>query len=146
MNTYKEILDLLPYKEPFLFVNDLASVNEDGVTGSYTFKLEEDFYRGHFKEYPVTPGVILTECCAQIGLVCLGIYLLKKEQADFKNPQIALSSSQMDFLLPVYPKETVTVSSSLVYFRFHKLKCLVKMHNGNGQLVCQGVLEGMLKI
>ncbi|SHJ05668.1 3-hydroxyacyl-[acyl-carrier-protein] dehydratase [Arenibacter nanhaiticus] len=146
MNTYKEILDLLPYKEPFLFVNDLATVNDDGATGSYTFKAEEGFYRGHFKEYPVTPGVILTECCAQIGLVCLGIYLLKQEQAEFNNPQIALSRSQMDFSLPVFPEETVTVSSSLVYFRFHKLKCLVKMHNGKGQLVCQGVLEGMLKI
>ena len=78
MNT-SEILAKLPYSPPFLFVDDLVSVDENGVTGSFTFKEDLDFYKGHFKNNPVTPGVILTETMAQIGLVCLGIFLVGKD-------------------------------------------------------------------
>ena len=138
------IINQLPYQSPFLFVDGLERVNEMGAKGNYTFKRELEFYKGHFKANPITPGVILTECCAQIGLVCLGIFLLNKEQKP-KNPIIGLSSSQMEFYKPVLPGERVTVTSKKIYFRFHKLKCEVRMHNSNGDLVCKGILSGMLK-
>ena len=138
------IINQLPYQSPFLFVDGLERVNEMGAKGNYTFKRELEFYKGHFKANPITPGVILTECCAQIGLVCLGIFLLNKEQKP-KNPKIGLSSSQMEFYKPVLPGERVTVTSKKIYFRFHKLKCEVRMHNSNSDLVCKGILSGMLK-
>ena len=138
------IINQLPYQSPFLFVDGLERVNEMGAKGNYTFKRELEFYKGHFRANPITPGVILTECCAQIGLVCLGIFLLNKEQKP-KNPIIGLSSSQMEFYKPVLPGERVTVTSKKIYFRFHKLKCEVRMHNSNGDLVCKGILSGMLK-
>jgi 3-hydroxyacyl-[acyl-carrier-protein] dehydratase len=72
----------------------------------------------------VTPGVILTETMAQIGLVCLGIFILDNFT---KNTSIALTSTSMDFIKPVYPKEKVTVISEKIYFRFGKLKCKVSM-------------------
>jgi len=138
------IIDQLPYQSPFLFVDELELVNEMGAKGNYTFKKELEFYKGHFKANPITPGVILTECCAQIGLVCLGIFLLNEEQKP-KNPKIGLSSSQMEFYKPVLPGERVTVTSKKIYFRFHKLKCEVRMHDSKGDLVCKGILTGMLK-
>jgi 3-hydroxyacyl-[acyl-carrier-protein] dehydratase len=125
-------------------VDDLVEITKTRVVGSYTFTEDLDFYKGHFKNFPVTPGVILTECCAQIGLVCLGIHLLGGEIKN--NVKIGLSSSEMEFLEPVLPNEKVTVSSELLYFRFHKLKCNVKMHNANGDLVCKGVIAGMFKV
>lgn len=139
----EEIIAKLPYKKPFLFVDAISEINDNGVVGKFTFKADSEYYEGHFKDFPVTPGVILTECCAQIGLVCLGIYLFKGNvENSFK---IGLSSSEMEFLKPVFPNETVTVSSELVYFRFNKLKCKVKMHDANGTLVCKGVIAGMFK-
>lgn len=141
-----EIIQLLPYQKPFLFVDGIDSISEIGVTGHYTFKKEEFFYEGHFKDNPITPGVILTECMAQIGLVCLGIYLLKDELTEAAKPQIALTSHQMDFYLPVLPNEKVTVTSEKEVFRFNKLKCKVKMSNEKGELVCRGIISGMLKV
>lgn len=143
---YQEIIQKLPYTKPFLFVDDLLHVDENGAEGHYTFKADSDFYRGHFKNNPVTPGVILTECCAQIGLVALGIYLLHKEEVSVgDHVQIGLSSSEMEFFEPVFPNEKVVVSSEKIYFRFHKLKCTIKMHNSEGKLVCKGTISGMLK-
>src|SRR5690554_960256 len=140
-----DILAKLPYSCPFLFVDTLEMVNENTAEGSYTFKGSEFFYPGHFMQHPVTPGVILTECCAQIGLVAMGIYLMDKMDGSTENAQIALSNSQMQFLLPVYPLETVQVKSEKIYFRFQKLKCKVKMYNSQGKLVCKGELSGMIK-
>jgi len=139
-----EIIKNLPYQKPFLFVDALTEVSENSIVGSYTFKENEFFYEGHFKENPITPGVILTETMAQIGVVCLGVYLLKDEILKKKLPQIALTSNQIDFFLPVLPNEKVTVISEKVYFRFQKLKCNVKMLNEKNELVCRGTISGML--
>jgi len=141
-----EIIKLLPYQDPFLFVDGINSISEEGVTGHYTFKADESFYKGHFKNNPITPGVILTECMAQIGLVCLGIYLLRNELDETTKPQIALTSHQMDFYLPVLPNEKVTVVSEKEVFRFNKLRCNVKLLNAKDELVARGKISGMLKI
>ena len=116
------------------------------MTGNYTFKQSDYFYRGHFKDNPITPGVILTEVMAQIGLVCLGIYLLKDEFSEIKKPQIALTSYDIDFFLPVKTKERVEVVSEKIYFRFNKLKCNVQLFNEKNELVCKGTISGMLKL
>lgn len=142
----EEIIQLLPYSEPFLFVESLQSVQEDGVVGTYTFDANADFYRGHFKDFPVTPGVILTETMAQIGLVCLGIYLLKDKGTFEEFPKIALSSQEVEFYHPVFPGERVEVTSEKIYFRFGKLKCKVEMKNQKGEVVCKGVMAGMMKL
>ena len=139
------IIKLLPYKAPFLFVEEITYITENGAKGYYTFKNDDYFYRGHFKNNPITPGVILTEVMAQIGLVCLGIYLLKEEFSKIKKPQIALTSYDIDFFLPVKPKERVEVVSEKIYFRFNKLKCKVNLFNEKRKLVCKGTISGMLK-
>lgn len=134
------ILSKLPYEKPFLFVDELLQIDENGAKGTFTFDEKLDFYKGHFKDNPITPGVILIETMAQIGLVCLGIYLTLNE--DFT--QIAFSSSEVEFLKPVYPNEKVTVISEKVYFRFGKLKCKIRMMNSKNEEVCSGTLSGII--
>lgn len=119
-------------------------MDADSITGEYTFKPDHYFYQGHFKNTPVTPGVILIECMAQIGVVCLGIYLLDNEENLEASPSLALSSTETEFLRPVLPGEKVSVDSEKIYFRFNKLKCKVKMFNSRGEMVCHGIISGMM--
>ena len=107
--TSEQILSKLPYSKPFLFVDEILEISEEGVKGSYLFDPNLDFYQGHFKDNPVTPGVILTEVMAQIGVVSLGVYLLNNTIN--KKIAIALTSSSIDFLKPVFPSEKVVVTS-----------------------------------
>lgn len=139
--THQEVLLKLPYTAPFLFVDKLKHIDDYGVEGTYTFNASASFYQGHFKEYPITPGVLLTECMAQIGVVCLGIFLNKDEHSSAK---IALSNHNIDFFKPVYPGEKVIVKSNKVYFRFGKLKCKVHMLNEKREVVAQGEISGMM--
>lgn len=139
----QDLIEKLPYSEPFLFVKDILSVSSEGISGTYTFKSDAYFYEGHFKDKPVTPGVILTECMAQIGLVCYGIFLLSEEDVSEKT-NFALSSTEIDFYLPVFPGEKVKVVSEKIYFRFNKLKCKVKMLNIKEEIVAKGTISGMI--
>jgi 3-hydroxyacyl-[acyl-carrier-protein] dehydratase len=142
MMNLNEIIEKLPYTEPFLFVDELLHVDENSISGTYTFSEDLDFYKGHFKGNPVTPGVILTETMAQIGMVCLGIYLLG--DAFNKETVIAFTSADMQFLKAVYPNEKITVTAQKTFFRFGKLKCEAVMKNEAGQDVCKGILAGMI--
>jgi 3-hydroxyacyl-[acyl-carrier-protein] dehydratase len=140
--TKEELISKLPYSKPFLFVDELLHIDENGVEGSYTFDENVDFYKGHFKDNPITPGVILTEVMAQIGLVCLGIFLLNGTLNSTN--AIALTSIEIEFLKPVFPNEKVMVISEKIYFRFGKLKCKVVMKNEKEEVVCSGTIAGMI--
>lgn len=139
----KYIIDQLPYEDPFLFVDAIDEVSENGIKGSYTFPKDSYFYKGHFKDHPVTPGVIITECMAQIGVAALGVYLLKDQLNSGLG--VAMTSTDMDFYKPVYPGDQLVVVSEVKYFRFNKLKCEIKARNTEGVLVAKGTIAGMIK-
>lgn len=144
--TSKEIIALLPYQSPFLFVDEIISVDKNTLTGTYTFDRDLPFYDGHFKNNPVTPGVILIETMTQIGLVSFGIHLMEAMSKSLENIKIAFTSAEVDFYIPVLPGEKVTVKSEKIYFRFNKLKCKVEMYNELEELVCRGTLAGMIRL
>lgn len=143
--TSKEIISYLPYKDPFLFVDELTAISETSVEGNYTFRKDEFFYDGHFKDEPITPGVILSETMAQIGVVSMGIFLLRAQVESMKGAGVALTSHAVDFYIPVHPGEKVRVTSEREYYRFDKLKCKVKLFNSKEELVCRGTISGMLR-
>ena len=62
-----EIEKLLPHREPFLFVDEIVEASEEKIVAKHVFTENEHFFRGHFPDYPVVPGVILVETMAQSG-------------------------------------------------------------------------------
>jgi 3-hydroxyacyl-[acyl-carrier-protein] dehydratase len=62
-----EIESLLPHREPFLFVDEIVEVTDEKIIAKRVFTENEYFFKGHFPEYPVVPGVILIETMAQSG-------------------------------------------------------------------------------
>ncbi|MEO6631956.1 MAG: hydroxymyristoyl-ACP dehydratase, partial [Mucilaginibacter sp.] len=124
--------------------------NDDGVVGDYTLKDDAFFYEDHFPGNPVTPGVIITEIMAQIGLVVLGIHLMidgkHVEGATMdKDSFPLLTSTNVEFFKMVLPEEKVIVTSKKQYFRFGKLKCLIEMHNTANELIAKGTFAGVIK-
>jgi 3-hydroxyacyl-[acyl-carrier-protein] dehydratase len=144
---YNYIFDLLPYKSTFRFVDEISFLDPDKVIGHYTLKKDAFFYEDHFVGNPVTPGAILTEIMAQIGMVVLGIYLIAPSAAA-GNPTILVplfTSIEVSFHKMALPGQKVTVISRKDYFRFDKLKCHVELQDEAGELIAKGIFSGMIK-
>jgi 3-hydroxyacyl-[acyl-carrier-protein] dehydratase len=58
---------LLPHRDPFLFVDEILSADNERIVARHVFTEGEFFFKGHFPQYPVVPGVILVETMAQSG-------------------------------------------------------------------------------
>lgn len=149
-NKYDYIFDKLPYRSSFRFVDHISFLSADEVEGDYTLNKDAFFYEDHFVGNPVTPGVIITEIMAQIGVVVLGIYLLLEQQEETsvvvdKKVFPLLTGIDISFFKMVLPGEKVTVFSKKQYFRFNKLKCSVQMLNSSKELVAKGIFSGIIK-
>ncbi len=59
--------ELLPHRDPFLFLDELVEVDQEHIVAKRVFTEDHFFFKGHFPGYPVVPGVILVETMAQCG-------------------------------------------------------------------------------
>jgi 3-hydroxyacyl-[acyl-carrier-protein] dehydratase len=139
-----EVLSVLPQQNPFRFIDEILEVSDDHIVGTYRFDPEADFYRGHFPGNPVTPGVILIEALAQVGIVALGIFLLAQEsEADTSKVMTLFTDANVEFGGIVKPGERVTITARKVFFRRRKLRSEAEMKLDNGNVVCSGIVSGM---
>jgi 3-hydroxyacyl-[acyl-carrier-protein] dehydratase len=140
-NPLENIIANLPYGNGFKFVDQLIEIDENVVIGKYRFHKTEYFYKHHFKDDPITPGVILTECMAQIGLACLGSYLMREKKG---RSQFVFTENHITFINIVLPDTTVIVTAKKEYFRFGKLKVMVQMTDENKTKIAEGWMSGMI--
>ena len=73
------LLDAIPQREPFRFIDEILDVDDEHIVAAHRFLPDAPFYRGHFPGRPITPGVLLVEAMAQAAVVAHGIWLLAKQ-------------------------------------------------------------------
>lgn len=73
----KEIEAIIPHRHPFLLVDKIEEL-EAGIraVGYKAVSFDESFFKGHFPQEPVMPGVLIVEALAQTGAVAI----LSKEE------------------------------------------------------------------
>ena len=135
-----EIKNLLPHREPFLFV-DKCEIIEVGIKGiGYRkFLPNEFFFKGHFPELPIVPGVILIEALAQTA----GIVVSKVFEKEEDKSVLFMSVSDAKFRKPVLPNEAISFEVE----RVNNVKSVYKfsgLAKNNSIKVCEATFSAMI--
>jgi 3-hydroxyacyl-[acyl-carrier-protein] dehydratase len=106
MISKSDILTILPHQAPFRFVDEIIRWMKIASKDIILLRKTSFFIADIFLSMAITPAVLLTECCAQIGLVCFGIFLLDLQGYPINNDKLPLfTSSNMQYYKKVFPGE-----------------------------------------
>lgn len=99
----QEVLDAIPHRAPFLFIDEVVefSADEKRIVCRKHFTGEEDFFRGHYPNFPVVPGVIVCETGLQSGAILLS--KLFPDLAEQKKTPLVAKVSGLRFKQMVRP-------------------------------------------
>ena len=101
----EEIKEYIPHREPFLFIDQLTDIEKlKKATGVKMFTQNDYFFKGHFPEQPVVPGVILVEMMAQTAAALIA-YSIKEET--FDKIVYLMNIDNTKFRKPVFPNEKI---------------------------------------
>ena len=110
LNT-EEIKKLIPHRDPFLFVDncEIITPGERGKSEKF-FSANEYFFKGHFPNNPIVPGVIIVEAMAQTAGIVVS-YKLK----EFDDKSVLfMSVNKAKFRKPIFPNEKVLFEVNFV--------------------------------
>ena len=135
-----EIEQLLPHRDPFLFLDrcEIIEIGKKG-TGYRKFLPNEFFFKGHFPELPIVPGVILIEALAQTA----GIVVSKAFENEGNISVLFMSVSDAKFRKPVLPNDDISFEVE----KLNNVKSVYKffgLAKKNSTKVCEAKFSAMI--
>lgn len=106
----KEIEEIIPHRHPFLLIDRIEELTPGvSATGYKAVTFDEYFFRGHFPQEPVMPGVLIIEALAQVGAVAI----LSKEENKGKTAYFGAVNSAK-FKKKVVPGDVLKLECEII--------------------------------
>jgi 3-hydroxyacyl-[acyl-carrier-protein] dehydratase len=114
----EQIKEIIPYGEPFLWVDEIEKIEGDTIVGYKQTSPRDDFFAGHFVDFPIMPGVLVVEGIAQTGT----LLLRQKIGGSHKNKHLlAYQVRAAQFLAPILPGDRIKYRVQLLGFYDEKI-------------------------
>jgi UDP-3-O-[3-hydroxymyristoyl] N-acetylglucosamine deacetylase/3-hydroxyacyl-[acyl-carrier-protein] dehydratase len=131
-----QIKEILPHREPFLFIDEIRELGDDYIIGIKYVNKEEDYFKGHFPNEPIMPGVLQLETMAQAG----GVLILSTVENPKDYLTFFMKIDNAKFKKKVVPGDTIIFRLNLIS---PIRRGLCHMHGKgfvNGEIVVEGDL------
>ncbi len=110
-----DVLALLPHRPPFLFVDHITRFKaEQYIRSEHYISPDADYFKGHFPNHPIVPGVLITEAMAQTAGLLWGFSKKQKEKKSDSGEApflFYLAASDIKYTAPVVPDVTLILSA-----------------------------------
>jgi 3-hydroxymyristoyl/3-hydroxydecanoyl-(acyl carrier protein) dehydratase len=107
----EEIKKIIPYQEPFLFVDGVEEIGENSISGFYQTSLKDYYFKGHFVDFKIMPGVLVVEALAQLST----LFLRKKKEKEHKNYHfLAYNVRSCQFYKPIFPGDKIILKAEIL--------------------------------
>jgi 3-hydroxyacyl-[acyl-carrier-protein] dehydratase len=107
----EEIKKIIPYQDPFLFVDGVEEIKENKIFGFYQTSKDDYYFKGHFVDFKIMPGVLIVEAMAQLST----ILLRKKIGENHKDYHfLAYDVKSVQFFKPIFPGDKVGMEAEIL--------------------------------
>lgn len=127
----EEIKKIIPYDEPFLFVDEVEEIQENQISGFWQTSKDDWYFKGHFVDFKIMPGVLIIEAIAQLST----IFLRKEIGSSHKDYHfLAYQIRGIQFLAPVFPDQKIKLKAEILgIYDGPKDSLIFKIANVKGQ-------------
>ncbi|SHO45884.1 3-hydroxyacyl-ACP dehydratase FabZ [Desulfopila aestuarii] len=113
MGVQQEILDRIPHRPPFLWVDEILEHDDTTIVTRKTIPTDLDLFQGHYPDNPIMPGVLLCEAIFQSGALLMS-YLLEDKSLEISSTVPVLTRIEVaKFKRMVAPGDTVNIKVSI---------------------------------
>lgn len=109
----KKISDYIPHREPFLFVDEILSLEATSIETKFTVKENLDFFKGHYPSNPLMPGVLICESVFQTAAILISSLIVEHE-SELKGTPVLTRITSAKFKGMVKPGEKLTIQANII--------------------------------
>jgi 3-hydroxyacyl-[acyl-carrier-protein] dehydratase len=136
----EDIKKLIPHREPFIFIEEVIVIERGKIGESYRiFEETEYFFKGHFPNNPIVPGVVIVEAMAQTAGVVVSESLINNNDQSV----LFMSINKAKFRKPVLPNYKIKFYVEMINNIKNVYKFMGKAHY-NEALVAESEFSAMI--
>ncbi|HUW72040.1 MAG TPA: hypothetical protein VMV66_02545 [Candidatus Humimicrobiaceae bacterium] len=120
-----EIKKIIPYQEPFLFVDEVEEITDNTISGFYQTSKDDYYFKGHFVDFKIMPGVLVVEALAQLSTILLRrkfeelrFSLASAKASAIENHEnyhfLAYDVKSCQFLKPIFPGDKIILKAEVL--------------------------------
>jgi len=134
----EQIKALIPYDDPFLFVDEVEKIRENRISGFYQTSKDDWYFRGHFVDFPIMPGVLTVEALAQLSTILLRQKIGKNHK---EYHFLAYDVKRAQFYKPIFPEDKIALQAEVLEVRDNKMAHVEARALVEDELKCETVFS-----